>query len=235
MKFNRLILSYTLLAACFGLQAADMPLKVGVRAGVNTSNISETRTAPGMTMDHNKLWKPGLTIGAIVDISMGKNFYLSPGFFYDYRHDTYTVTSTSYPLIEENSDAIVITNGSVTTNWFHLPMLVSYRIPIAFMEFQFDLGPYFSMGLGGRDKYQTSVFKDEQFGESIDIIENAFGKKGRYLNLDWGLDMGVGMLFANHYYIGAHYLLGVRNLAQDRMAVKAAYVREWQLTVGYNF
>ncbi len=233
MKLKHLILSFTLSLACGAAHAGDMPIRVGVRAGLNTSNITETRTASAVIMDHAKNWKPGLTLGAIVDIPMGKRFFLSPGFYYDYRHDTYTVTAATLPPLED--DAIVITEGSVSTSWFHVPMLVSYRIPITFIEFQFDFGPYISMGLGGRDKYTTSVFEGDDYSETIDIIEDAFGQKGRYINLDWGFDMGVGLLIADHYYVGAHYLLGARNLAQDREAIKAAYNREWQFTIGYNF
>ena len=93
MKLKQLVLFSTLMLACSGAQAADMPLRVGVRAGVNTSDITETRVAPGLTVDHRKHWQPGVNIGAIVDISMGKRFYLSPGFYYDYRHDDYSVYS----------------------------------------------------------------------------------------------------------------------------------------------
>lgn len=236
MKLNRLILSFTFLLACCGVQAADMPLRVGVRAGFNRSNITETRTAPGLIVDHSRFWKPGVTLGAIVDISMGKGFYLSPGFYYDYRHDKYEVTSTSVPILDEEKDNIqVITNGSVTTNWFHIPMLVSYRIPVAFVEFQFDFGPYISMGLAGHDKYHTTVYKDDTQTETTEIIADAFGEKGRYNNIDWGFDMGVGLLFASHYYIGAHYLIGARNLAFDRANITGAHTHEWQLTIGYNF
>lgn len=237
MKLKQFILSSAIILACSGAQAADMPLRVGVRAGVNTSNITETRTAPGLIVDHRKHWEPGVNIGAIVDISMGKRFYLSPGFYYDYRHDTYSVYSTSTPPIidENNLPTFVITSGAVKTNWFHIPMLVSYRIPVKFVEFQFDFGPYISLGLSGHDKYQTTVYTQDDHSESMNIKEDAFGEAGRYFNIDWGFDMGAGLLFANHYYIGAHYLIGARNIAQNRTAIRTAHTHQWQFSIGYNF
>lgn len=237
MKLKHLVLFTTIMLASGQVQGADMPLRVGVRAGVNTSNITETRTAPGLIVDNRAHWEPGVNIGAIVDIAMGRNFYLSPGFYYDYRHDTYSLYSSYTAPInnEEKLPTLVVTTGSVSTNWFHIPMLVSYRIPVKFVEFQFDFGPYISLGLGGHDKYQTTVFTDNDYSESMKIKEDAFGDAGRYFNIDWGFDMGAGMLFANHYYIGAHYLIGARNIAQNRTAVRAAHAHQWQFSIGYNF
>lgn len=215
------------------------PVKVGLRVGVNTSNISETRVPAGKTEIHEMSWKPGFNAGAIVDIPIKHNFYLTPGFYFDYRHDEYTLIST-YPIQTDGikSEVAEHTQGSVTTNWFHIPMLVSYRIPLKIVEFQFDFGPYISLGLGGRDNEVIRQYNgDVPFMESSVIKHNAFGygSDSRYFNIDWGFDIGVGMLFAKHYYVGVHYLLGARNLALNKDVIRKAHSRAWQFSIGYNF
>jgi hypothetical protein len=239
MNLKSTFLAAAMLMPLLSFAQIKAPVKVGVRFGVNTSNISETRVVPGYTVSHEPQWKPGFTAGAIIDIPMSHNFYLTPGFYYDYRHDEYTLIST-YPKMVDGVTTEVAnhTFGSVTTNWFQVPMLVSYRIPVKIVEFQFDFGPYISLGLGGRDNVTTMVY--DSTVPPMDpqkIKHNAFGygDDSRYFNIDWGFDFGFGMLFARHYYVGAHYLIGARNLALNKQEIRKAHSHQWQFSVGYNF
>lgn len=210
--------------------AAEMPLIVGVRAGYNTSNISDRRTVLGGVTNDIKTWKPGLTLGAVIDIPLGSRFYLSPAFSYDYRADDYDL----YFNADEGSQTQV--HGSVHTSWFQIPMLVSYRLGVKFLEFQFDAGPYIAYGLGGKDKFTVTEYtQDDGFKQSGLTKINAFGNDGRYQNLDWGLDFGAGILVCKHYYVGAHYLVGCQNLAKDKDAISRAHSFQWQFSIGYNF
>lgn len=237
-------LKHSLLAAAMALPLfmnaqIQAPVKLGLRFGVNTSNISETRVPSGRTEVHEVAWKPGFNAGAIVDIPLKHNFYLTPGFYYDYRHDEYTLIST-YPseIDGVKNEVAEHLQGSVTTNWFHIPMLVSYRLPVGVVDFQFDFGPYISLGLGGRDNVVIRTYNgDVPFTESENIKHNAFGygNDSRYYNIDWGFDIGLGLLFAKHYYVGAHYLLGARNLALNKQVIRNAHSRAWQFSIGYNF
>lgn len=212
----------------------NAPVKVGIRAGVNTSNISETRLTPGWTLSHEPQWKPGFTVGAIVDIPLKHNFYLTPGFYYDYRHNDYDMM---YSYVANNKEVAVRNLGTVTTNWFQIPMLMSFRIPVKFVQFQFDFGPYISLGLGGRDKVTSIMYGEDPFVEPGTVRTNAFGygDDSRYFNIDWGFDFGVGLLFVDHYYVGVHYLIGARNLALNKQLLSKAHSHQWQFSIGYNF
>lgn len=234
MNIKQTLLSLAVMLPAAAFSQIPAPVFVGIRAGVNASNISETRVTPGMTTMHEPKWKNGFTLGAIVDIPVKHNFYLSPGFYYDYRHNDYTL---QYKYLANDRDIIATTEGEVQTNWFQIPVLASYRIPVKFVQFQFDFGPYISLGLGGRDKTTTHEIGHEQVLEPLTISTNAFGagETSRYFNIDWGFDAGVGLLFARHYYIGAHYLIGLRNLALAKSVLSKARTRQWQLSIGYNF
>lgn len=215
-------------------QYSNAPVQVGIRAGVNTSNISETRMTPGFTLSHNPHWRSGFTLGAIVDIPIKSNVFLTPGFYYDYRHNDYDL---QYQYVSNDRDVIASTRGEVYTNWFQIPILASYRIPVKIVTFQFDFGPYISLGLGGRDKTTTLEVGHEELMEPMTVKTTAFGygEDARYFNIDWGFDFGFGMMFAQHYYIGAHYLIGARNLALSKRVLSKAHTHEWQFSVGYNF
>lgn len=234
MKLKHFIIAALLTAPSFAAAQSDAPIQVGIRAGVNTSNISETRVTPGLTLNHTPKWKSGFTIGAIVDIPIKHNFYLSPGFYYDYRHNDYDL---QYQYLANDRDIIATTNGEVYTNWFQIPVLMSYRIPVKIVDFQFDFGPYISLGLGGRDKTTTLEVGHEPAMEPISIKTTAFGngEDSRYFNIDWGFDFGFGLMFASHYYVGVHYLIGARNLALSKSVLSKAHSHEWQFSIGYNF
>lgn len=238
MNLKHHFLACSLLLGAVAAQGAEMPIKVGVRVGANTSVISETRRTPGMTIDHSTSWKPGFTAGAVVEIPMTHNFYLSPGFFFDYRHDDYKLVS-AYPVEQDGvvSMGSRICTGSVKTNWFQIPMLVSYRIPLKIIDFQFDFGPYIALGLAGHDKFSEERYVNDLHSESMIITDNTFGKglDSRYFNIDWGFDFGAGIIIARHYYVGAHYLIGARNLAQNKDIVSKAHSAQWQFSIGYNF
>lgn len=234
MKLKNVLYAMALAMPLLSSAQSNAPVQVGIRAGVNTSNISETRFTPGVTLSHNPQWETGFTIGAIVDIPLKHNFFLTPGFYYDYRHNEYSI---QYTFLSNDRDIIATTQGDVQTNWFQIPLLASYRIPVKFVTFQFDFGPYISLGLGGKDKTTTLEVGHKEQLLPMTIKTNAFGygDDARYFNIDWGFDFGFGMMFANHYYIGAHYLIGARNIALNRKVLNKAHSHEWQFSLGYNF
>lgn len=239
---KKLFLASVLLAASGFAAHAQMPVRIGVRAGVNTSSIGETRSgADAVTGFQKTAWKPGFMVGAVVDISMTSFLALQPGFFYDYRHSTYeTMTEFSYSPGAGEPEASMArrANGSITTNWFHIPVLFSFRYsPLKALELQADFGPYMSLGLGGRDSYTVTDFSGDMPGsKSPKVKEDAFGKgDARYFRADWGFKMGVGLEICKHYYVGVHYLAGARNIARNKAVVSKSDTRAWQFAVGYNF
>ena len=234
MKLKHIIVMAALALPAMAAAQLDAPLQVGIRLGVNTSNISETRISPGYTISHTPHWKTGFSAGAIVDIPLKSNFYLTPGFYYDYRHNEY---DQQYQYKANDRDIVGMTRGEVSTNWFQIPILVSYRVPVKVVTFQFDFGPYIALGLGGRDKTETVEIGHPEVMEPMVIKTTAFGygDDARYFNIDWGFDFGFGMMFAQHYYVGVHYLIGARNLALNKQVLSNAHSHQWQFSIGYNF
>ncbi len=222
--------------------AAQMPVRIGIRAGVNTSSIGETRTGVDAVNGFQKTaWKPGFSTGAVVDVPITSFFAIQPGFLFDYRHSSYNTSGEfTYTPAEGEPQAILArhTKGEIRTSWFHVPVLFSFRYALLkALELQGDFGPYLSLGLGGHDTYTVTEFSGPLPTETTPKVKQpAFGKgDGRYFRTDWGFKMGIGIEICQHYYIGAHYLAGVRNIARNKAVVRNSDTRAWQFTVGYNF
>lgn len=233
------LISALLLGASATTAMAEAPISIGVRLGLNASNISETRLMEGSKGIINPNWKCGFNVGAVVDIPMGQNFFVQPGFYFNHRNDGYT-TSVAYRKEVGGVPTIgaMYTDGHVSTNWFHIPVLISYRYaPVSIFELQVDFGPYLSYGIGGHDTYTTIELTDGLPAMTYpEIRKPSFGKSdGQYFRLDWGFKMGLGFEFFDHYYFGAHYLIGARNIAKNKEMLSDAQSHEWQFTLGYNF
>lgn len=232
----------TFFAAVALLTAAQMPVKIGVRVGVNTSSIGEIHSgADAVSGFQQTNWKPGFLAGAVVDVPMTSFLALQPGFYFDYRHSSYQTTGEfSFTPAQGEPEATMArhTRGDIYTSWFHVPVLFSFRWQAhKALQLQADFGPYISLGLGGHDRYVVTDFSGTlPTAQSAEIKVPTFGKgTAHYFRADWGFKMGIGLLIYKHYYVGAHYLAGVRNIARNKSAVSKSDTRAWQFSLGYNF
>lgn len=220
---------------------AEMPVRVGVRTGVNFSEVGEKRVVGDAIGRHTCSDEPGFILGAVVDIPVARNVALQPGFYYDFGRFKYTTDMLIHSTAADGTPVELqrFQRGDVTEHWFLLPVLGSYRIDIRFAELQLDFGPYFALGLGGRDKFTETFYSGEVADglPSETIKQDTFGKgpDARYHHYNWGFDIGFGLEFAGHYYAGVHWLGGCRNLARDKDTVSKSRTSEWQIAVGYNF
>lgn len=219
--------------------AVEPPVKIGVRVGVNTSNISGTHKYNNVSGIQTTSWEAGFSAGAIVDIRMANHIYVQPGFYYMLNRSSYT---TSIEISGINGESIPVdiarhSNGELTTSWFQIPVLFSYRWNFSFVELQGDFGPYFALGLSGKAKEEIRSFSGDITNTSATIETDAFGNGSSdlFYNKDWGFKMGIGGLFAKHYYVGIHYQIGARNLAQDKTSISKSHRYAWDFTIGYNF
>lgn len=236
---QRCLIILVMFVAQLSVAFAQAPFSVGLRAGINSSNITENRIYSGALGVHNTTWKPGFMIGAVVDIPISGKFALSPGFFYDRRNSDY---ASSYIHNEMTEDGVislpVYAEGSTSTNWFHIPMLVSFKFfPVRAFGINLDFGPYISFGLSGSSKIKCVIYQDNETNIEIPHTKHSCfkGDDSLYFNTDWGFKAGGGLVLFRHIYIGAHYMFGLRNLAKNKAFVSKSHTREWQFTVGYNF
>lgn len=212
--------------------------EVGVRAGFNTSNVSNnfTEAVTDMKWAHNN-WKSGMTVGAVVDININNCFAIQPGLYWqsrrsDYQNLTLNKVGTSLSCIE----------GERHSNFIQIPILVSMRFTFSpAIKAVVDVGPYFAHGFGGKDEYDVYSTQGNSMG-GVNVAEYSaerdyFGDEGSFRAYDWGIKMGCGLMIKK-YYVGVHYDASCRNAHKyNPYALKEVSGRNkaWNFTVGYNF
>lgn len=216
----------------------DRLFVLGVRAGVNTSNLSDnfSSSVSDMQWTHNQ-WKAGVSAGIVCDINIRNFLTLQPGFFLQRRNHDYL-----YMLTNESAEYLSYYEGNRSSTYFQVPILASLRMDLTSkVQWQVDFGPYFLYGIGGDDegRYFEVRFNDADNRISETAYENDFfGSKGQVKGYDWGFKMGTGIVIMEKYYVGVHYEAGCRNVlkqSENNLWKYSGHNKAWQFSIGYNF
>ena len=203
--------------------------QVGVRVGFNSSNLTNNynKVMEGVEWRDNQ-WRSGFNAGVVFDINF-RNFYaIQLGAFIVTRKN-------DYHLLYTEGGALGAINGTQSTNYLQIPILASLRFGVPqLVQVHLDCGPYFAWGWGGSNKFKRY---DTQNGEVVISNEKQpyFGSSTYALadRYDYGLKSGIGLLAMQHFYVGAHYSYGFRNIMK-RPGHKG-HNKMWTFSVGYNF
>lgn len=217
---------------------AVRPFNIGVRVGLNTSNLSSNKLDLVPDMASSSVdWKAGFTGGVVVDVMLRNFFSLQPGFFFETR-------SCSFQHIEnpEGATSVNVVEGSRSSSYFKIPLLASFRVLLSDdVEWQLDFGPYFSFGIGGNEKYST-LEPGNPSARPVSYKRPMFGDNGFVRSYDWGFKMGMGLNLFSHYYVGVHYEAGCRNVLLPNAYTGSPVLyglkgrnKGWDFTIGYNF
>ncbi len=211
------------------------PLSLGVRLGINTSNMSNNYTyaAPSYRWTSTD-WGTGFTAGVVADINIVNFFSLQPGFYFqsrnmDYRYEFDTATATGQVVSLDHIEA-----GHIRSYNFNIPVLLSFRFNLtSLFQIRAEAGPYFQWGLGGNDKYTVSTVNipDESFKRDI------YGDDGFLRSYDWGFKIGGGLTLMGRYHLSIHYEAGCRNIYKqpaDFQHDLSGKNKAWDVTFGYD-
>lgn len=137
-------------------------------------------------------------LGLSFDYRLTKSFGFSTGLFYSVK---------GYK--ESNLDVVDL---KATAHYVELPIQATYYImPSETVRIQIQAGPYVAYGLSGSIKSDHPLTDLEFFNI--------------YERFDYGIQAGAGVLISNHYYIGAHYQLGLTDSKNRNIGI----------SIGYNF
>lgn len=243
---KRLLCMLCVLVACASIAGAQLridisdaerPFNVGVRMGLNTSNLSSNQLDLVPDLHSTSVdWKAGFTGGVVIDIIMRNFFALQPGFFFETR-------SCSFSHVQQIGDParLQLMEGTQSSSYFKIPILASFRVLVTDdLEWQMDFGPYFSFGLGGNEKYTYVSPGNDYHGR--EFKRDYFGDKGFVRSYDWGFKMGMGLSVMKHYYVGIHYEAGCRNVLlpnaynpEPVLYGLKGHNKAWDFTIGYTF
>lgn len=188
----------------FSTEKADGGVQFGIRAGLNLANLSFKEDDYSYSPKSNTTFH----VGVIADIPLMQSLYVQTGLFLQNKG------------AKEEGEGYKTT---LTPMYLQIPVLASYRYDFSdALQLQVNIGPYFAYGIGGK-------WKEEEDGESyeVDFFDD------RIKRFDCGLQVGGGLTFAQHYYLGVAYEFGFTNIADESdLKVKNNNI---MISLGYNF
>ena len=207
-------LSFLVLALIFS--ASSFAQTLIPKVGGNFSNIAASDD--NKLVDEDYKFKLGLTLGVAFEIGISDALAIQPELLFQQKG-----------AMQKPDDGKFVFN----LNYLELPVMVKYKTSSGFY---LNAGPYVAYGLGGKLK----LIPDSGSEESIDI---KFGDEpdnenedALYIDnaLDFGFQVGVGMVIIEKIVIDLRYGHGLTNMfdAEDGYDNKFQN-RSLQLTVGY--
>lgn len=207
IKISLLSLVFALTA---NLDAQSLPISVGIKGGVNASNVSTK----------NYKSKVGYNVGITFDLNLPSHLAIMTGL---------EVTSKGSKIKDENSK-----DWQMNSTYLQLPIHLGYKMNLMpGMTAHFNLGPYLAQSIGGKTKGYDAIVNEA--GEitgyqkwSIKTSDNGIDK------FDWGLGIGVGVTMLNKVQIRAGYDHGMKNIVKSKEAPKMRN-RNVYASVGFLF
>lgn len=200
-------------------ETADQKIVIGIRAGLNISNMSANIDNEDPDLDS----KAGFRAGVSVDFPIVNSFYINSGLFYTTRG----CKSEYYD--DEESEKLTLNAG-----YIELPVYASYRLNLApESQIQVNFGPYFAYGVNGKAKTEYT-YRGETESEKADLF-GIGGEKCGFKRFDCGLGIGAGYTFQK-FYIGFEYQFGLVNIVDKKMWEEDKIKnKNFNISIGYNF
>ncbi len=164
----------------------------GARIGIDFSRLSGDFDCTGS--------RTGLTLGAVLGlhISEATPICLETGIYYTERG--------------AKSD-----DKRISLSYLELPLLIKYGFEVGNnMAVLPYVGPYFSLGVGGKIKSNVEV--TSSYNEAFN-------------HPDMGMKFGCGFEY-NHLYIEGGYQLGIANISKEKMST--IHGNAWFINIGFN-
>jgi len=202
----------------FSIDKVDGGVRFGIRAGVNFANMSfsngDYSASPGSRTTFH--------VGVVADIPLVESFYIQSGLF---------LQNKGYKVEVDYEDSEYYNKETMIAKpmYLEIPVLASYRYNFNdATQLQINFGPYFGYGIGGKFK---SEYEDEGYQESEE--EDCF-QDGELKRFNCGLQVGAGITFASHIYLGIAYQFGLSNISDDGGDLKVKD-KNLMVSVGYTF
>lgn len=204
-------------AQFFDTSKPDDFFRLGVRVGVNMSNVS----AGGKNFDDDShdSWGTGFDAGIVADISFRDWLALQPGIFYQSRSNNYT------HITGVGADQQIAVGHTLYYS-FYIPIMATARFNVTEkLRWSLEAGPYVSFGVGHNDAGLKVAPSPEEYFDR--------GYFCRHEKTTMGLKMGTGLELLDHYYLGVHYMGGFGNAWKEPGV--SGHNKAWTFTLGYNF
>lgn len=192
-------------------------VRLGIKAGVNSSTIRIPDIEPGVSV------KPRVDFqgGILVDIPMTESFSVQPALLVSTKG-----SKVNSLLIDGNTGSVISPiNNSIKLIYAEIPILALFRGHISqSLQFYAGAGPYLGIGLEGNltSSYTPLAERDAVFGSGR-VGSNSFRR------FDYGASAAAGVE-VKRLLVGVNYNYGLVDLGS---ALAKSYHRTLGITVGF--
>lgn len=201
---------------CAGAMAQTQKVKLGVKAGLNISNLTLDET------ELNSSDKTGFTAGLMAEIPLAKNFSVQPELLYSQQG---IKLSYSDPQIQNSHY-----KSTIALNYINIPIMVKYYVV---KGLSLQAGPQVGILLKANNKYQDNFLGYDNH-ENMDLKDYSNG-------VDASVNFGLGYQFKDRFYADVRYNMSYSDIFKDVTANTNYNInsdmknRIFQITVGYFF
>lgn len=208
----------------FSTDKAEQPVRFTIRGGVNFANIGVSGGGESESLGSRTAFNAGVG----VDIPIIESFYVQTGLFFTSkgykRTEDVSVSGYSVPLTAKGTPA-----------YLEIPILASYRYNFNdATQLEVNVGPYFAFGIGGKEKTEEVTAFDKSTETAVIETEEYDFFNDDVKKFDMGLQVGLGVTFLKHVYLGVAYEFGFVNMFKDSDG-ESAKNRNFMINLGYKF
>lgn len=233
MKMKQLFFGGLMLVA-FTVPALQSKAQIGIRAGVNLSNVG-AKDIQGDKIDTKIV--PGFHAGLTFDIPVADEFYIQPGALFSTKGFKQEVVASSVANYTRKETPYYV---EVPVNFIFKPELGNGNLLLG-------AGPYVAYGLGGKYKNDgnlgslgLSTNGDLEFVNDYDDQSSTSDKSVYGKPLDYGGNLLVGYEFSNKLSAQLNAQLGMANLIPKNGGAKPDADAKFKnvgfgISLGYKF
>jgi len=206
---KRVILSAIAVMA-FGFANAQ-EVKFGVKGGLNLSNFS------GDTDGLDLKSRTGFHVGGFVEIKLSDKLAIQPELLYS----TQGAKADNFEI--ELEDQFYTSDVKFNLSYINIPVMFKYYVA---EKFNIEAGPQIGFLTSAKTETTVQGFNGSNEQDVKDIFES----------IDFGLNLGAGYDFTEHFSAGARYNLGLANIAKTESGDDSTLNNGvFSLSVGYKF
>lgn len=208
-----------LLVAAFVLTISILQAQsnsIGITAGSTVANMRSKVDGESVTIDS----KIGFSAGIVADLSFAKNLRFQPMLNFTQKG------AKEKTAFDGDKETI-----SMTLNYLELPLNILYKLPSGKNSIFIGGGPSLSMGIGGKGKYTSSAYPEDNTKSTIKFGSNE--DEDDFKAFDAGVNVTGGVYLKGGFMVAFNYYHGLSNLFINPSGNESLRNRYFGLRIGY--
>ena len=193
----------TLVFLTFATNAQSLiPVKYGIKAGLNFSNLNITPAIDGVQPTDNSS-QMGIAAGFIVHIPLSDKWFINPEVLYSQKGASFNYAFTHDYEIDQRDE--YKTTNPLTLSYVELNPTISYK---ATDKLALNFGPSVSFLIGEKYDYTQEPVRD--ITNTTNILTEGLVETE---SLDVGLNLGISYFFTEHFFVDSRVYTGFIEIA----------------------